>query len=306
VRGATPAAKPDACVLRYGGPPSPLSRLSDVGSLEQIQSEKRTRQLSRAQQGAAINKGKKRKKGILSGHTRIGKRFVPPLMRLPTKVEKLSYVDNILPELIWIGLIYDRIGYVAAARFLENIFHAAMSAGGEDELPRGNPALVSYYEQFTEAQRVTFCAELQARSMLENLRAWLEPLITLYLTFPLRFIGPPEHARTEERLASEMKACVGRYIDKYKTPGIVLNGSLLLAGLVTKKLHFSSDINLPDFNAVISAPDSDEAAHAASFMRAHALSEFGMRAVSVDWANIFWDRGIEISRCDFGEDDVGG
>lgn len=203
-------------------------------------------------------------------------------------------------------MIYDRIGYVAAARFLENLFQAAMSTGKEDELLHGNPALVSFYGQFTEAQRVTFCAELKKRSMLDSLRAWLEPLTTLYSTFPFRFIGPPEHLRTNERLTSEMKACVGRYIDKYKTPGIVLNGSLLLAGLVTKKLHFSSEINLPDFNAVISAPDSDEAAHAASFMRAHALSEFGMRAVSADWATFFWDRGIEISRCDFGEDDGGG
>ena len=43
-----------------------------------------------------------KKKKILEGHKRIGKRFIPPMMQLPM-MRSTSYVNDMLPELVWIG-----------------------------------------------------------------------------------------------------------------------------------------------------------------------------------------------------------
>ena len=242
-----------------------------------------------------------KKKQVLSGHKRVGKIFVPPMMRIPN-VQQIGYVDNILPELIWIGRIYDDLGYSGAARFLENFFELVASACG-DATPTGNMATASFYAQLTEVQRKIILDELEKIGAINNLRTWLEPLTSLYPSFPMAFFGTPVHQSSLENMTTEIKGCVGKYMDKHRTPGIMLNGAIMLSGLVSKKLHFSSDIDLPDFDSVIDNPDSDAAASAAGFIRAHALGEFGMRIVDGAWATYFCDRGIEISSCEFGEPD---
>ena len=72
------------------------------------------------------------KKKVLQGYQKVGSKFVSPINNLP-QIRSLSYVDFLLPELIWIGLINDHLGYVRAARFLEEIFSIIDSvAYGED------------------------------------------------------------------------------------------------------------------------------------------------------------------------------
>ncbi len=102
----------------------------------------------------------------------------------------------------------------------------------------------------------------------------------LYPGFGLSFLGPPPTSIPEEVLTQQMSDSVQHHLDKYETPGIVLNGSMLLTRLVAGTIKFSSTIEIPDFNAVVERPDSSEAKKAASFMRANALAEFGMLDVS--------------------------
>lgn len=58
---------------------------------------------------------------VLDGHKKVGSTFIAPLNNLP-KMKSTSFVDQILPELIWIGLINDNIGYIRGARLIERVF----------------------------------------------------------------------------------------------------------------------------------------------------------------------------------------
>lgn len=112
-------------------------------------------------------------------------------------------------------------------------------------------------------------------------------------------MGPPTNTYSHEDLTSIIKLCVGKVIDQYDTPGILLYGAMLLARLVTKTIKFPADMDLPDFNAVINSPGSEEAKRAAGFMRANGLGEFGMMKVGNAWAKKFWDTNFALSRCEF-------
>jgi len=140
---------------------------------------------------------------------------------------------------------------------------------------------------------------LDDNEFLEIVRNSIAPLNLLYDGCPLLFLGPPTEQYSSEELVALIKNCVGDTIDKYETPGIVLNGSILLSRLVTRKIKFPADMDLPDFNAVINSPDSDDAKRAAAFMRSNALMEFGMHKVDTSWAKYFWNRGYELSPCEF-------
>lgn len=180
---------------------------------------------------------------LLRGHKRVGKRFIPPMKQLPG-MKETSYVNDMLPELVWIGLINDRLGYVPGARLFEKIVLAAMEAAGE--APNRNYALLSEVAELNTVQRVSFMNTLSAEAMPEPLREYIAPLTLLYDGCPLAFIGPPEKVYREEQLIKSIRACVERHIDKYETPAIVLHGAILLARLVAGTISFSADIKIPD------------------------------------------------------------
>ena len=247
---------------------------------------------------------KKRRKsaGVLHGHRRQGKRFVPPMMQLPSVDLSVTYVTHMLPELVWIGLLNQKMGYVRAARLLERLF--TLVGETKDPDTKGNFALVSTFGLLRDEQKNVLRDRLREEETLTLLQEVTAPLNLLYDNCPLLFLGPPARVFERYELVSIVKKCVGETIDKYKTPGILLNGALMLFSLITKQLHFSKDIDLPDFNSVVNAPDSEEAKHAAGMMRAYALTEFGMRNVDPSWARHFWNRNAQLSPCEFSKPEV--
>ena len=235
----------------------------------------------------------------MPGHKRLGKRFIPPLMQMNI-TEHISYIDDMLPELIWTGLLNERIGYVESAGVLERIFFTVEDIRRPDQ--HGNFAIMSTFKTLNDEQKSSLVRRLEEEDVGNVLRNSVAPLMLLYEGCPLSFLGPPDQLYSTEELVLTITKCVDRVVDKYDTPGIVLNCALLLSLLVTKRISISSEIDLPDLNSVINAPKSDEAKEAAAFIRANALAEFGMRNIEPTWAKTFWNRGIELSPCEFFED----
>jgi hypothetical protein len=242
-----------------------------------------------------VSKHTQKKRKLLEGHKKVGSRFIPPMKQIPN-MKSTSFVNQMLPELIWIGLVNDNIGYVKGARFVEKIFIAANEiAAGET---KENFAYASSYGMLDDSNKLALIDKLAPLGILDDLKNYLAPLVLLYYDeFPMRFIGPPSTVISNEQLVRRISLCVEKHLDKYETPGIVLNGSVFLYRLVTKTISFSADMKLPNFNAVIDAPESDEAKRAAGFMRANAIGEFGTLGISDRWARYFWNRGYELSPC---------
>ena len=241
---------------------------------------------------------KHRKKQILAGHKRVGKRFIPPMMQLPVNKD-ISYVKDMLPELIWIGLINEKIGYIRGARLIEKIFLAVDEVTVEGQ--EGNYALMSCFKKLSADQKNTIVNSIRSKGVLDVMQDSIAPLTLLYDECPLAFFGPPPNVYSQQKLVATIKWCVGKTIDKYDTPAIVLHGAMLLERLVTKTIKFSADMDLPNFNSVINSPGSKEAKRAAGFMRANGLAEFSMMKVGHAWAEHFWNKNIEISLCEFAE-----
>lgn len=226
----------------------------------------------------------------------MGKLFIPPMKQISV-VRELSYIDDMLPELVWLGLIYDRLGYIPGTRFFEKIVSVVVEVAGEAQ--QRNYAFLSHIGELNSDQRLSFVKALSAEAMLEPLREYIAPLVLLYDDCPLAFIGPPDTVYAKEELVNSIKTCVGRHLDKYDTPGTVLNATMLIARLVTGTIKFSKDTKMPDFNMIVDDPSSAEANLAAGFVRANALAEFGMLKIDNMWARSFWNKNIVISECEF-------
>lgn len=234
------------------------------------------------------------KKRNLEGYKLQRKSFIPPMKQLPNLREH-SYVNDMLPELIWLGLVHDRKGYLFGSRVLEAVVEVT------EDLPTNenssNFALQSAYSELEQEVKDEILSLWKSRELLQDVQFALAPLVLLYEGFGMRFVGPPDGVLTENVLVEKLKESVANHLDKYETPGIVLHGSMMLTRMMAGKIRFAAHIDIPNFNAVIDAPGSDDARRAASFMRANAGAEWGMLELSNNWAKYFWDRGAELSPC---------
>jgi hypothetical protein len=238
----------------------------------------------------------KKKKCILEGHKKVGKRFIPPMMQIPKMSLKTTYVNDILPELVWIGLLNDSLGYIPSARIQEELFITANGIQNKELMQ--NLALISTYSSFTQEQKITLTDILNKKGILGKIQNAIAPLILLYNQCPISFFGPPENVYSKNELINRMKDCLRKTLNKYETPGIALYASMLMSRVVTKTIMFNSSMNLPDINSIFDSPNSEEAKLAAGFVRSSAMSEFGMLNLSPNWPKYFWNKNIQLSECE--------
>lgn len=238
------------------------------------------------------------KKKILKGYKQQGKRFIPPLKQIGI-VQEESYVDNLLPELIWLGLIHEQCGYKFGYEALEAVIDAKKNwSRGENPL---NLAFQSAYKDLSVEDQQVIINIWRDRGMLHDIQISLAPLVLLYEGFSLRFIGSPEFMIPESSLVEQLRGVVGKNLDRFKTPAVILHGCLSVTRIIEGTLHYPQGMDIPDPNVIITDPDSDQAKRAGSFFRASAMAEMAHTDLDEAWSRYFWNRGFELSPCELAE-----
>lgn len=241
------------------------------------------------------NRGKRK---ALAGYVKRGKKLISPLNALPN-MKSYSYVNDLLPELLWLGLINDYSSYLRGREALECV----VNVGKDWDLPVKNFALQSAYISLSEQQKARILESWESARLLDSIRSAISPLVLLYDKCALRFVGPPAQATPVDSLVKRLERVVGSVADKYQAPGVMLHGALLMNNLIAGRVHFSSHIELPDFNAVVDRPDSEDARRAASFIRASTMAQIGFIEPPKEWAQYFWNISYDLVACDFPQDD---
>lgn len=233
-------------------------------------------------------------KKVLAGYVKSKKRLISPLNALGI-VKTYSFVDDLLPELLWLGLIHDYGGYLAGRDVLECVTTLELSWPKPDQ-PR-NFALQSSYAALGDEQKDGLLNAWRGRAVLRLVQDAVAPLTLLYDDFALRFVGPPSVRISDIDLVNRLERVVSQVSDRNSTPGVMLHGALFLNNLLADRIRLSKDISLPDFEAVIHAPDSEEGRRAASFLRATAMAQTGFMEMDGDWAEKFWARSYALIPC---------
>ena len=174
------------------------------------------------------------------------------------------------------GVIHGRAGYHFGARTLEIVVETTTGMPVRER--SFNYALQIAYADLSNDVKSTIVRHWDQEGMLETIRDAIAPLVLLYDGSSLAFVGPPLTVQSEEALINSISNSVANHLDKTKTPGVILHGVLLLTPLMAGTRKFMRHIEIPDLNAVIEEPDSDEARKAAAFMRALGGAEWGMLA----------------------------
>jgi hypothetical protein len=120
----------------------------------------------------------------------------------------------------------------------------------------------------------------------------------------MSFLGVTQTKIEKETLNKRIKEGVKRYMDKYEKPGLVLQSTTIYIRGITGGLLLNRGIEAPDLNSIIDNPESEPAKRAGAFVRSTVLMEIMSPegTATAKWADSFWDQGLQIDACEFGDD----
>jgi len=232
---------------------------------------------------------------VLEDHKRVGKRFVPPFLQLGD-LQEASWIDLLLPELIWIGILIERCGLGRAAALC-----AELAKRGQEllEASDGRAWLcrISSYGEFTEEERAALFKGLAAGGMGDELGNALAPLCGAYPECPLSFLVQ-EPASVEEG-AAYVRGVIADLFDRWGESATFVQVHAVYMAFVQGRLFVQRDTAMANFPAVEAYPHTEEARHIASLCRASVNMFFGPEGPHREsfWPRYFWNRGLELEPC---------
>lgn len=239
----------------------------------------------------------KKKKKPLSDHKKVGSKFKPPFSQLPGTWKEIRYDLDILPEIIWMGLLNDEYEYHRGTELVELMCTKA------DELhspkhPTGF-AFASSYNSADEAFKTKLIATLKEEKVLKAIQLALEPLVILYQDFPMAFLGLGRDTSDRRLCIEKVTNCVKRHLDRYDTPGLVIQANVVYVDVVTERLVYTSQVRPPDLNSILEKPGSVEADRAGSHVRMGVRMKYGNPdgGIPTHWQRSFWNQNLHLAPC---------
>jgi hypothetical protein len=234
---------------------------------------------------------------VLKDHFREGARFIPPGGQLG--FTEISYIHQILPEIVWMGLINEELGLKEGIEFSKNI--AILAKESINSKVHYNFAITSSYENFNGESSEIFKIKLDKVNLLKPLNTYLKPLLTLYKGVPFEFLKIETDVEENLSLIEKMKIAISKNYDKYGTPALILQANVVYIRGILGGLHLPKDMEVPNIDALINDPESEEAKRVGGFVRVSAMMELmPMGKIPPNkWSKSFWNQGYLIDKCDF-------
>jgi hypothetical protein len=216
------------------------------------------------------------------------------MLQLPGEIKFVRWLDKILPEIIWIGLLQEKLGIkrsieicCAIAKALKDIYQEQNSTF----------ALISNYKKLTDVQYMALLNSLSSSKMLNEISFSLKPLVILYPLCPLnKLVTNTENDYVYDNVLSEFKCILNKYFYRRAHLTNVMEGTALYMGILAGHVQYVNNTTPPDLNALImSSPGSALYEKTASAVRSMTVSL--VSNANEEWPQYFWNRGLVIDRC---------
>ncbi|MEZ5529841.1 MAG: hypothetical protein R3E57_07900 [Porticoccaceae bacterium] len=236
-----------------------------------------------------------KKKEVLKGYKKKGAKFIPPMMQIGN-IQEVSYLNDALPNLIWMGLVIERYGYRKGVQLIIDFVSIAYEKCADKN---GNFSYLCYYSKLDLSLKSSIYFELRHKGILYPLQEALAPLSCLFRFFPALFLKP-DFKVDKTPLISRLKTTMKQSMNRYSKMATAIQVTAFYNLAANGKLHIASHIDVPDPNSIFTAPDSDEANRAASFARSNMNTELGFRMdeISEGWVRDFWLQIYKLESCE--------
>jgi hypothetical protein len=243
----------------------------------------------------------KKEKKILQDHIKKGKKFVPPL-KSKINLHESDYATDILPEIIWICIILEDMGNEKGMEFAHRFSQLANQTLGNGDYY--NFSISSHLYRLSEEQKNDLINKLIENEMYFVLSDILAPIVYFYKESPFSFLAKEiDIVETEKNeLLNKLKNILFNCFDRFKQKSVIAMYATLYIDIKDKKIHFPSDMKLPDFNSIFGDMETEEAKHASAFIRNNLKTKF----MSLEdrgqheghWTKSFWNQSYSLDSCE--------
>jgi len=237
-------------------------------------------------------------KKILEDHKKEGKRLRPPLTTIGNFVD-LSWVDNIIPDVIWITLLRDKFGDKLGTKIVnEFIVVSTKHESGKFK----NYALISSFESLPSQNKDKILDDLKKKGLWSPLITGISDFLDMYPKCPLNFIRPNDYSPKviDVKFLVRYKEILWELIDKRSKKSTFTIANVVYSLFVLDRLKIVKDSPMTQFTKIQEYPDTEISRMIASSLRASINAFYGLDMFDKDnssWAKDFWNRGIEIEPC---------
>jgi len=236
---------------------------------------------------------------MLSGYTRKGKRFIPPIFRLPGVVET-NYREEKIPELFWVSSLFLQASDHQAIETVIQFVKACEDRLGKDST---KPLVfMSNFHSLNQEQIADLMADPRCQEIFPILGQFLGHHTRLLENYPLRPLVPlVSDANKDGSDVEQLKSDVGELLDRRSHHATKVQAAALGSLMATGRMHISRHITVPDLNAIFVSPGSEEAEKAAGFVRSSLNAGSGFYVdsdVSASWRKSFWSQTYGLLPCE--------
>jgi len=248
------------------------------------------------------NSKKLRKKRILADHQQKGKTFIPPfLATLGNKLGYIRWTDDLLPEMLWIALLFDSFPERRAVEIAEKCAQETKQVLQPKKAR--SFAFISEYDSINPTIAKEIREVLSKEGVLEDLQVSLYPLVSLYPKCPLNcFYDEEDKARQRGDVNSSLytlKRVVSNCFDRRGRPAMIVQATAVYLMIVTGKMIVPKGTGLEKINDILDYPKTDESQKLGASVRASLNVPIFNESESRWWCSYFWQHGYEISICEF-------
>lgn len=229
----------------------------------------------------------------LPNHKKIKNRMVPSfLTQIP--MEFTRYIDDVLPEIIGIALLHDALGYRRGAEIALEISRF-LNELGDIAFP-----LVSVIGGLSDSDKKKFVERMDKIGASAEISTAFTPLNEVLGNTPLNFIERNNSIESEVS-HKYLRTCVDRHFSRYSHTTSAALATLYYTQAVIGKIHVASNLRMPDLDAIIGNPESEEALKSKADVRIFSLMAIGQlkQHKASDWPKIFWKRCLASSPCEY-------
>ncbi len=107
-------------------------------------------------------------KGVLPDHKRDRKKLVAPFNYMLGGMQDISYIDSIMPEIVWLALLHEKFGVGEGAELARALSKAAIESVVREKVAFFGH--ISSYASLSDDERKTILAKLEGMEVLDRLR----------------------------------------------------------------------------------------------------------------------------------------
>lgn len=244
-----------------------------------------------------------KRRQVLADHKRRGKTLVPPFTHMLRPLQEVSWVNTIIPEVAWIGLIHDQHGHRRGVELITSFARTARSvrSGGSRQVF----AAASSYSEVSDPEWAGLRETMAATGDLFQIQESLEPLIALYPECPLGpvFATPP--ATAPEKALRRMTSLVSSLFQRVDRDPMMVQATVIWLAFDAGVLKVQQGLSLAQFPEIEHYPDTEISKKVGGAIRSSLNMFFGQEQIYSHlspWPQYFWNRGLALTPCELSDD----